>query len=192
MGGKAKHPTQLLTKKFALKQPCSMKEAGLVCRGRKQLSLLRSLATRARVPKSLVVRRSRENQNDVFCQPLKESGHSFSFFVYFSREVQLWVFSCGCALHNGPTQTFRFPISPQRLRVAPHPLTRSLLLCFPPDDGFFPWVFVVLCSHSVILFHSPPKKVLWTSSTFSYFMLYMRFGCLQTQNKNRGMAQKSH
>ena len=43
-GGKAKHVTQLLTQKYALRQQCSRKEAGNACRTRLQLSLLRSLS----------------------------------------------------------------------------------------------------------------------------------------------------
>ena len=43
-GGRAKHLTELLTQKYALRQQCSMKEAGEACRTRLQLSLLRSLS----------------------------------------------------------------------------------------------------------------------------------------------------
>ena len=43
-GGRAKNLTQLLTQKYALRQQCSMKEAGEACRTRLQLSLLRSLS----------------------------------------------------------------------------------------------------------------------------------------------------
>ena len=43
-GGKAKHLTQLITQKYALRHGCTLKEAGIVCRTKLQLSLLRSLA----------------------------------------------------------------------------------------------------------------------------------------------------
>ena len=43
-GGKAKHLAQLVTNKYALKHGCSKKEAGVVCKTRLQLSLLRSLS----------------------------------------------------------------------------------------------------------------------------------------------------
>ena len=43
-GGKAKHLTQLIVQKYALRHQSSMKEAGMVCKTRLQLSLLRSLS----------------------------------------------------------------------------------------------------------------------------------------------------
>ena len=43
-GGKAKQLTQLMTQKCALRHECSRKEAGIACRTRLHLSLLRSLA----------------------------------------------------------------------------------------------------------------------------------------------------